>query len=204
MAPEGSDEDLGNLSNEELTELLKRWELLANAAEEHIDPKEGSTVDLALGFKAWHHMNTVLPNWRQSKTSLPPDTPLVDPDKPESYQAFLKTYFEFQALRNRAARFENQWLQGLMGPNRAAFCRNLSDALRLPDPEIIRIHDTTAAVILAWKELGGLSGNRPTKKQLRGWVEARLREAGELPLLSEREWRRIWQDPFIAALLRGS
>ena len=111
---------------------------------------------------------------------------------------------EFQALRNKALRFEKQLLTALGGPKpNVNFFRDLSEALKLSDEEIAVHLDTTGAVLLAWKELGGLSGQRPTRHQIRRWVEARMKEAGELPLISDRQWQRIWEDPFVAALLRG-
>jgi hypothetical protein len=87
-----------------------------------------------------------------------------------------------------------------------AFFRQYSKALKVPDDELgpQLSWDIHNRILLAWKELGGLSltDAEPTKHQIKRRVEQVQKERGELPLYDPKTWKRAWEDPFIAALFR--
>jgi hypothetical protein len=199
-------DELRSLSNEELAKLLVRLKGFVNATGEHLQVQEGSKIDLALGYRALRRINSIKPDWRVSGDfPLPPSLAAKDVSEPMTLAELddlSRAELEFEALRNRAKRFSEQLSKALDDSSVGiTFFRSLSEALKFSDEEISVHLDLTGAAILAWKELGGPL-KQVNRKQIREWVEAHRKAAGEINLVSDRQWDRIFVDPFIAALLR--
>lgn len=172
------------LSKEEFWKAIKaRW-AYNNAIDEHCRPKKkAGAIDLAEGARAWREIGGA-----QVRREMPP-------------HLFTKVRMEFLVLRNKALRFERQFHDALAKAD-ANFFRNLSDALRLSNSEIDQHRkcepthlDTNSAVILAWKDLGGLYLARPSWENIRRLAETRIDPR------TDRQWERTRKDPWISALL---
>jgi hypothetical protein len=178
----------------------KAWEL---AAEEHLYPKRGSIAALALGVRAWRYLERTTPGWRERDTTECPKSLRLEE---------IKGFFEFKKQQKLAFGFEEQYKKAFLagGSEAHLFTRRLSEAFKIPEEEISSSVTLAGSILLAWDainfqrlcEADQRSYNRPpTKAEIRSLIESRMKELG-LTLIAERSWQRIWQDPFISALMR--
>jgi hypothetical protein len=174
---------------------LKRWQAWINAAEAHVWPKPGSVLYLAGVAKAWREYAVLKLDRSLREHGVTPAPRSEDaiglPAVPK-----LDDVTELE-LRTRADIFEAFYTRAFDMKDRN-FCRRLLKAFALPDDKISRPLSAIGAVVCEWKELGGLEGKRPSKQAIR----ARVESIPGAPKVTDRHWERIWEDGFVAALLR--
>jgi hypothetical protein len=160
-------------------ERLKRLQIWLNAAEEHLYPKPGSVISLAEGLRASNELDSLS---RQGSEG-------------EQLSAL-----ERAALEHKVRRFNDQIDRAKRTKDRAFF-RRLSKACKLSDEDIQQPLNATGAAVLAFGKLGSELNRRPTKRDVRSRVDQWFKEGG-LPPIGDRQWQRIFTQPFIAALFR--
>jgi hypothetical protein len=114
---------------------------------------------------------------------------------------------ELDASIKSAAAFEERKKKAELEKD-YAFFRRYSEALHIPDDEIVTKLMTfklPGLVLAAWRDLGGFDflSATPTKAGIKSWVETKQKEMGELQFYSDRHWKDTWEDPFISAVFRG-
>ena len=189
---------------------MRFWSRLAawqKALGEHCPPEPGSERDLARGVDAWRRLEAGDPAWREKDAQHPFDPQLRALASPE-----LQRNFELFVLKKHALSFEQQLYKALLegGKKGQDFARQLSKAF---DPGSISWRSSLAQEVLwTWFELtfqrlnDVVEGRRdeptqPTMREIQIAIEHKRQEQ-QLRSPSPRNWERIWEDPFIAALLR--
>jgi hypothetical protein len=150
-----------------------------------------------------------IPNWHDLLMESLSDPKKVLPKALMELKKLVESGGEDANFKHRlkiAARFEERQWKAHQEQDHAFF-RQYSKALKVPDDELgpLLFLDIHNLILVAWKDLGGLrlTGDEPTKHQIKRWVEQFQKNRGELALFDDRTWKRAWEDPFIAALFRG-
>jgi len=183
-----------------------RSELWNRAAEEHLSPKSGSVANLAIGLRAWRHLEATDPVWREKDATVRPKNPSLEE---------IDKLFTFKKLRSQAMSFEEQYKKAFLtgGEEGRRFARQLSKAFAIPEDQISSKVTLAGSILLTWDAImvqrlidstkgGHVDRNQPPKKrEIRSLIERRMKELHLTPI-TDRTWQRVWQDPFIAALLR--
>jgi hypothetical protein len=183
-----------------------RFEAWNRAAEEHLVLKPGSVPNLATGWKAWRHLQAIDPAWRERDTTISPEI--------ASLEEIIK-FLNFRKLQIWATDFHQQKEKAFLigGEEGRRFARQLSKAFAIPEDQIRWKISLNGEVLLTWMEItyqrckAYVEGTRldwhtpPRDHEIRSRVDRLMNEQRPRPI-ADRTWQRVWEDSFIAALLR--
>jgi hypothetical protein len=168
-------------------EAMEAWRRAAN---EHLDPKPGTVVYLAYRFRAWRKLEQSHPKWRREEPST--DWPTLES---------LTAYFEFKKLQPLAIEYERQRYEAECKQDYKFFARLAKAMRRLFDDKGV-ILTTSGAVLETWRMQFFATGCKyVTQRRIRLLIEGRMKELNKRPI-TDKQWRRVFSDPFIAALFR--
>jgi hypothetical protein len=123
-----------------------RSEAWNTAAEEHLFPKPGSVINLAIRLKAWRHLEAIDPAWRQKDTTVPPETANLEEHRKfhTLHQLRDSEDFNFKRLQTEVMAFEQQYQKAFRegGEEGRRFARQLSKAFAMSEDRLSSRNDT--------------------------------------------------------------
>jgi hypothetical protein len=185
-----NDPFLKQLSEAEKEELLKeiaelrRLQTSLRAAEEHVFPARGSVTDLAGRLKMARELAA---------------------DKRPSEELSPGEHTVRKARVAAVKELDRMYQKATASPDGSNFFHRLWRASLIPEDKISQPVDLTGAAVFAIDELYRTLGSKPSRKQIIDLVENWRHEGDGAACkpVTDRHWARIFEDPFIAAMLRG-
>lgn len=186
--------------------IAARFRAWGKAYEEHLALEPGSVFDLANGVRALRHLEATDPGWREKNPIA-----LLNTAPPQEVPNIL----HFSKLQALALGFEQQLKTALSrgGEDGRRFARQLSKAFAIPEDQLHWTISLAGEVLLTWIEISRQRlqnykagsrldfDTRPTPQEIRSSIVRRM-EQQQLKPPSARSWQRVWEDPFVAALMR--